>query len=369
MKTAILALLFCFTCLLALSQNTIIPEPVSMQINRGHYDLPAEIFIQTGENPEVKQIALDLGKQLTNATGFKAILNGTNSDNAIRLLLNTTTDQLLGNEGYSLTITSTSVEIKANKPAGLFYGVKTLFQLFPNEIESKSVVKNIKWQLPCVAITDYPRFGWRGLMFDISRHFFTKQEIKDFVDQMSKYKFNLLHLHLTDDEGWRVEIKSLPKLTEIGAWNVHRVGTFGNFSAPAPEEPRNYGGYLTQADIKELIDYAKGKYVNILPEIDVPGHSLAAIASYPDLSCTPGSEKYQVRSGERIMDWHDHGFTALVDNTLCPANEKVYVFLDKVFSELALLFPFEYIHVGAMNALKISGRRAPRSSNLCKSKA
>ena len=206
---------------------------------------------------------------------------------------------------------------------------------------------HIKWEVPCVTITDYPRFGWRGLMFDVSRHFFTKKEVEQYIDQMVRYKYNLLHLHLTDDEGWRIEIKGLPKLTEVGAWNVKKVGYFGTFSAPTPDEPRNYGGFYTQEDIKEMVQYAKERFVNILPEIDVPGHSLSAVVSYPELSCTPGAENYHVRSGEEIMDWsHGHPPVALVDNTLCPANEKVYDFLDKVLTQVAQLFPFGYIHMG-----------------------
>ena len=122
----------------------------------------------------------------------------------------------------------------------------------------------------------------------VSRHFFTKQEVKDFIDQMVRYKFNLFHWHLTDDEGWRIEIKGLPKLTEIGAWNVKKVGYFGTFSLPTPDEPRDYGGFYTQADITEVVQYAKERFVNIMPEVDVPGHSLAAITAYPDLSCSNG---------------------------------------------------------------------------------
>ncbi len=139
----------------------------------------------------------------------------------------------------------------------------------------------------------------------------------------------------------------MPNLTKKGAYNAKRVGYFGTFAPPAPDEPRNYGGFYTQDDIKELVTYAKQKFVNILPEIDVPGHSLAAVASYPELSCTPGAENYQVRSGEEIMDWsHGQPPVAMVDNTLCPANEKVYLFLDKVLTEVAQLFPFEYVHMG-----------------------
>jgi len=234
----------------------------------------------------------------------------------------------------------------------LFYGIQSLLQLLPPAIESRSLVNNVRWEAPCVTIKDVPRFSWRGLMFDVSRHFFTKDEVKNFIDQMVKYKYNLLHLHLTDDEGWRIQIKSLLKLTEVGAWNVRRVGTFGNFSAPTPDEPRNYGGFYTQEDIKELVQYAKDRFVNILPEVDVPGHSLAFIASYPELSCTPGAENYHVRSGERIMNWYNGGFSAIYDNTLCPANDKVYDYLDKVFTEVAALFPFGYIHVGGDECAK-----------------
>jgi hexosaminidase len=262
-------------------------------------------------------------------------------------MLNKTADNQIGNEGYHLSVTPKDITIKANQPAGLFYGVQTLMQLFPKEIEGKELIKDVKWTAPCLEITDYPRFGWRGLMFDVARHFFTKEDVEKYIEQMSRYKFNLLHLHLTDDQGWRIEIKSLPNLTKVGAWNVHKVGQFGNFTPPTPDEPRDFGGFYTQEDMKEIIAYAKERFIDIMPEVDVPGHSLAAVASYPELSCTPGADKYHVNSGESFMDW-SHGAPpiALVDNTLCPANPKVYDFLDKVFTELAALFPFPYIHVG-----------------------
>ena len=187
-------------------------------------------------------------------------------------------------------------------------------------------------------------------MFDVSRHFFSKNDVKNFIDEMVKYKYNLLHFHLTDDEGWRIQIKSLPRLTEVGAWSVRRVGTWGTFSVPTPDEPRDNGGFYTQDDIRELVQYAKDRFVDILPEVDVPGHSMAAIVSYPELSCTEGAEKYRVISGEKFMNWP--GPIALADNTLCPANEKIYPFLDKVFTEVAALFPFGYIHVGGDECAK-----------------
>jgi hexosaminidase len=325
---------------------SIIPEPVSIKEVAGSFKLPSMINIEAKGDKEMMQVATMLGKQLTATTGYKVMVNGIGNP-SIHLMLNKTTDPIIGDEGYKLDVTNTAVVIKANKAAGLFYGVQTLFQLMPKEVAGKSVAKNVSWKIPMVSVLDYPRFQWRGLMFDVARHFFGKQDVKDFIDEMVKYKYNLLHMHLTDDEGWRIEIKSLPKLTSVGAWNVKRVGYFGTFTPPAADEPRDYGGFYTQDDIRELVQYAKERFVNILPEIDVPGHSLAAVVSYPELSCTPGADKYSVRSGEEIMDWsHGQPPIAMVDNTLCPANEKVYGFLDKVLTEVAALFPFGYIHMG-----------------------
>lgn len=326
----------------------IIPEPVKLVKQPGHFVLPQNISIQVGKSPELKQTVAFLQQRLTVPTGyFVSVVHPPMANATIKLIINDTEDATLGNEGYHLNVGLKQIVIRANKPAGIFYGVQTLMQLLPKEIESKEEIESVKWVAPCVEITDYPRLGWRGLMFDVARHFFTKEEVKQYIDAMVRYKYNILHLHLSDDEGWRIEIKGLPKLTEVGAWNVKRVGTFGDFITPKPDEPRNYGGFYTQEDIKELVAYAKERFVDIMPEIDVPGHSLAAIASYPELSCTPEAVNYKVRSGEKIMDWSRGAPPlGLVDNTLCPANEKVYVFLDTVFSQVAQLFPFPYIHVG-----------------------
>ncbi|HRI19378.1 MAG TPA: family 20 glycosylhydrolase [Panacibacter sp.] len=334
-------------CQDAKSRIAIIPEPVKISEKPGSFKLPQTVVMEIAATPALNETADFLKQKLSVATGAHVTVTEKSPAAAIKLILNATANKETGDEGYQLSVTPNTITIKANKPAGLFYGAQTLVQLFPKEIESSVAVKNIQWLAPCAEITDYPRFGWRGLMFDVSRHFFTKKEVEDYIDLMARYKFNLFHWHLTDDEGWRVEIKSLPNLTKKGAFNVQKTGYFGSFSPPGPDEPVTYGGFYTQEDIKEVVEYAKERFVNILPEIDVPGHSLAAVVSYPELSCTPGAENYRVRSGENMMDW-SHGAPpiALVDNTLCPANEKVYVFLDKVMTELAALFPFEYIHVG-----------------------
>ncbi len=336
----------------ALAQNSqkqiaIIPEPVSLKQGVGNFRLPASVSIEAPSQPEMKQVIEALKERLTAAAGIKISVAGNLPSANIRMVLNTTAESAIGTEGYHVSVTPKNIVIRANKPAGLYYGVQTLLQLLPKEIESATRVSNITWEVPVVEITDIPRFGWRGLMFDVARHFFTKAEVKQFIDDMVRYKYNLLHLHLTDDEGWRLEIKGLPRLTEVGAWNVKKVGYFGTFAPPAADEPRDYGGFYTQEDIKEIVKYAQDRFVNILPEIDVPGHSLAAVVAYPELSGTAEANTYRVRSGEEIMDWSKgQPPIALVDNTLSPANEKVYVFLDKVMTQVAELFPFEYIHVG-----------------------
>ena len=354
MKNIFSILLLCLIYTAAFTQThsiAIIPEPVSVKRIAGEFVLPQNVLIEAPSTSEMKEVTRFLKERLSVAAGRSVTVQAAAPSASIKLLLNKNEDLIIGKEGYHLSVLQNGINIKANTPAGLYYGVQTLLQLLPKEIESATPIANVLWAVPAVEITDYPRFGWRGLMFDVARHFFTKEDVKLYIDNMVRYKYNLLHLHLTDDEGWRIEIKGLPKLTEVGAWNVKKVGFFGTFSPPTADEPKNYGGFYTQNDIKELVQYAKDRFVNILPEVDVPGHSLAAVVSYPELSCTPEAKNYRVRSGEPIMDWSRGAPPiALVDNTLCPANEKVYQFLDKVVTQLAELFPFEYIHMGGDEA-------------------
>ncbi len=353
MKNKLLFSLLIFINTIAAAQNTaanlqniLIPKPVSLITGDGNFILPSNLSIIFTKNEELKKIAGSLAKQLTTAGNAVAVTEG-NTAVANSFFLNLSADKSISAEGYRLQVAANGVTISASAPAGIFYGVQTLLQLLPAQIESNQNNKLTgAWAIPFVTIEDAPRFGWRGLMLDVSRHFFTVAQVKDYINQMAKYKFNLLHLHLTDDQGWRIQIKTLPKLTEVGAWRVDKTGTFGRFSKPEPNEPKTYGGFYTQEDIKELVQYAKEKFINILPEIDIPGHSLAAIAAYPDLTCTPGT--YSVNSGEQFMIWPGGGqhFYGTLDNTLCPANEKVFDFIDKVFTEVAQLFPFAYIHMG-----------------------
>ena len=342
------------TCLLASSvfaQNpSIIPVPSKAVYPKGSYTLASSIIMAGPKDAALTATYANLTDKLSRVAGKKVQWlydqGATASLASIRFNLNANADAALGNEGYQLTSDAKGVQITANKPVGLFYGIQTLLQLMPKEIESAKAVAGVKWSIPYANIIDTPRFAWRGIMLDVARHFFTKEEVKRFIDEMVAYKYNVLHFHLTDDEGWRVEIKSFPNLTKKGAFNVKKVGHFTDFSKPLPDEPRTYGGFYTQDDIKELVKYGQERFVNIMPEIDVPGHSMAAVASYPELSCTPDAVNYQVISGEPFIDWSHGHPEALQDNTLCPANEKVYTFLDKVMGEVSQLFPFEYIHMG-----------------------
>ena len=340
---------FCLTAFVFRGQNpSIIPIPNKAEYPNGAYRLPATLTLSGPKNPSLQVVFNLLSEKLNKANGYK--LSWIYGDSAplanIRFRLNKSIDSSIGKEGYRLLVNKSGVQITANNPVGLFYGIQTLIQLLPKQIESKTVASTVTWKIPFADIQDSPRFAWRGLMFDVARHFFTKDQVKQFIDEMVAYKYNILHLHLTDDEGWRIEIKSFPNLTKKGAFNVKKIGRFTEFSKPEPNEPRDFGGFFTQDDIRELVKYAKDRFVDIMPEIDVPGHSMAAIASYPELSCTPEAVNYQVISGEPFIDWSTNHAVALQDNTLCPANEKVYTFLDKVFGEVSELFPFEYIHMG-----------------------
>ncbi len=320
----------------------IIPKPLTMQVHDGHFVLNNLTAISTASSErDVNQSIQWFIDKIAVSTGYH-LSKKRSSKNAISLLLNKQADASLNDEGYTLKITPSMVTITANKTAGLFYGLQTVLQLLPPSIESVTDMQNAKWAIPCVDIKDAPRFGWRGLMLDVSRHFFTKQEVEEYIDQMTRYKYNTLHLHLADDQGWRIEIKSLPELTKVGAWRVRRTGRWGTFIAALAGEPATEGGFYTQEDMKEIIKYAQDRFITILPEIDVPAHSLALISSYPNLSCT--QLPYSVNAGGKGYERND--------NVLCIGNDSTFTMLDKIFTEIAALFPNPYIHIGGDEAYK-----------------
>jgi hexosaminidase len=351
MKKLLFLILFMATAN-AYGQNNgigLIPQPVEIKQSSGLFRLTASAKISYNA-AEVRSVADMLARKIGIATGF-SIKSVQGNSGTIQLNINKTADPKIGNEGYELTVTPKNIIISANGPAGLFYGMQTLLQLLPAEIESRNTIK-ANWTIPAVRITDYPRFSWRGMMLDVSRHFFSKEDVKKYIDEIAEFKFNTFHWHLTDDEGWRIEIKSLPGLTEVGACRVPRGGHFGDRKDPQPGEKATDCGFYTQEDVKEIIKYARERFVTIIPEIDIPGHSMAAVASYPELSCTRNPEA-KVNPGTNFAEWYGNGtFRMFIDNTLNPSDEKVYEFLDKVFTEMAALFPGPYIHVGGDECYK-----------------
>ena len=337
----------------------IIPEPVSATVQEGYFLLKPNTRIIASDAP-VSGVASLLAQMLNAPTGYHlttAAGKGNHEENAIVLRINSSKQATLGDEGYTLRVLPGQVVIAANKPQGLFYGIQTLMQLLPPAVGSHTVIKDTPWKMPCVNIMDYPRFGWRGLMLDVSRHFFSKEFVKQYIDELVKYKFNVFHWHLTDDQGWRIEIKGLPGLTETGAWRVPRTGEWNSFASPQPGEKATEGGYYTQEDIREVVAYAKKRFVTIVPEIDVPSHCLALIATYPDLSCT--KLQYDVNPGSRFLKRE-------INNVLCVANDSTWLILDKIFTQVAGLFPGEYIHVGGDEAHKSFWEACPDDLALAK---
>lgn len=332
------------------AQNQIIPLPVSFENTDGMFMMDNQTAIDLqSDNTLVKRYAELFQSYLAQGglkIPFKSVANPDRMNKAIIVSLLAAKNEQLGNEGYELEVSENTITLSANEPGGIFNGFQTLRQMMPRDFENTRDGGMGMGMIMGCKITDYPRFGWRGLMLDVSRHFFTVDEVKAYLDKMAQYKFNVFHWHLTDDEGWRVEIKSLPKLTEVGAWRVERYGRFGDTRPyPAEGEKATYGGFYTQEQVKDIIQYAADRNITIVPEIDMPGHSMAALAAYPELSVN--KEPKFVNPGSKFAEWYPDGhFEMLIENTLNPADEKVYEFVDKVVTEMAELFPGQYFHMG-----------------------
>ena len=253
----------------------------------------------------------------------------------------------LGPEGYELTVAPDSVIIRAAGQAGMFYGVQSLLQLLPPEVFAARPAPGVAWEIPCVQIADQPRFKWRGFMLDVARHFFTKDEVKQLLDVLAWHKINTLHLHLTDDQGWRIEIKKYPRLTQIGAWREDAGFGLDPKLSTAYGPDGRYGGYYTQDDIRELVAYARGRHITIVPEIEMPGHSSAALSAYPELSCNGGPYTPNAKGG-------------IFAGVYCAGKEETFEFLQNVLAEIGPLFPGQYIHIGGDEVPKDNWKKCPR---------
>ena len=303
-----------------LTRENLIPKPVSVTATAGVFELTnaTAIYIE-GESAEVKQVGQYLADRLNPSTGFGlkvSSVKGIPGKGNIYLVASGT-DPQLGEEGYELMITGDLLKVTANHPAGLFRAMQTIRQLLPDKVEA-STVQAGPWELATGTIRDYPSYSFRGSMLDVARHFFTVEEVKRYIDLIAFYKMNVLHLHLSDDQGWRIEIKSWPNLTTLGGSTQVEGGK---------------GGFYTQEQYKDIVKYAADRYITIIPEIDTPGHINAALASYAELNCN--GKAPALYTGTEV------GFS-----TLCARKDITYKFIDDVFRELSELTPGPYLHIG-----------------------
>ena len=316
--------------MLTAQEIALTPQPAHLTVKDGRFEfgnqLKAKVTPYQGDS--IRMVFESFKKELQEATGIK--VSSTQKEAKARIILDL--NPQLPAEAYKLNVSKKQVRIEASRPAGFYYALQTLKQLMPrNVMAGVATSDHSQWSLPSVEIEDAPRFEWRGFMLDEGRHFFGKDEIKRVIDMMAIYKMNRFHWHLTEDQGWRIEIKKYPKLTETGAWRNSKVLAYGDVK---PDGER-YGGFYTQKDIKEIVAYAKKKFIEIIPEIDIPGHSQAAVAAYPEfLACDP-ENKHKV--------WLQQGISTDVINV---ANPKAMQFAKEVIDELTELFPFNYIHLG-----------------------
>ncbi len=301
---------------------SLLPVPQHMEMKGCHFELNAETTISYA--PEMEGPAQYMAEIIERATGYQLSpqpIEATATENAIVLSKGATKN----NEAYVLSVDEHRVTIDAYHEQGAYRGIQTFFQLLPPAIYSTGQ-NNVQWVAQGITVTDEPRFKWRGLLLDCCRHFMEKDFVKRYIDLLAFHKMNTLHWHLTEDQGWRIEIKKYPKLTEIGAWRTLNDGT-------------NYGGFYTQEDVKEVVAYAKSRGINVVPEIELPGHSQAAVASYPHLSCTGGPFEVETEWG-------------VFKDIYCAGNDSTFIFLEDVLTEVIDLFPGDYIHIGGDEAPK-----------------
>ncbi|MBY9008578.1 MAG: beta-N-acetylhexosaminidase, partial [Candidatus Lokiarchaeota archaeon] len=305
---------------------SIIPQPVSMILGEGTFRITTQTQIESDQ--KLKYIAKYLKDLILPATGFNLVITDlkrdSNISNTIYLKLNEKVGGL-HEEGYSLKVSQERIVISAPKPVGIFYGIQTIRQLLPIEIEEKKKSSGIEWIIPSVEIEDYPRFSWRGYMLDEGRHFLGKDVVKRILNLMVLFKMNVFHWHLTEDQGWRIEIKKYPLLTEVGSKRVKtQIG--GRLSKKTDGTPHQ--GFYTRENIQEIVAYAEERFIKVIPEIDMPGHSMAALAAYPEFSCTEGPFEVQTTFG-------------IKKDVYCIGKESTFEFLFDVLDEIIQLFPSE----------------------------
>lgn len=323
----------------------VVPYPNEVSLKAGSYKVAGAVFHYDGNMDALSvQAVTDFADRLSRVTGKQSLVSEGHSRTGINFVV----DPALAPEEYSLVVNRKAVIIKASALNGFIYAIQTVKQMLPEEIFSDSLDQDEDWKLKCVVIKDAPRFAYRGMHLDVSRHFWSVDEVKRYLDVMQVHKLNRFHWHLTDDQGWRIEIKKYPRLTEKGA--VRKETLVGHLQ---PKDnvfdgtPYGEGLFYTQDQIREVVAYAAARGITVIPEIDLPGHMVAALACYPELGCTSGP--YEV--------WPMWG---VADDVLCPGNEKTFEFIENVLSEVADLFPSEYIHIGGDECPKVRWEKCPK---------
>ena len=323
---------------------SVVPYPNSVEVKCGEFEIKGAAFnYEAALDQRSKNIVQGFAQQLSLVTGVESAVTEGATISGVNFILSNT----VPTEGYKINISKNGIKVEAADLNGFNYAIQTLKQMLPVEIYGKTAAADKNWSLQCCTIEDAPRFGYRGMHLDESRHFFGMDAVKRYLDIMEIHKLNTLHWHLTDDQGWRVEIKKYPKLTEVGS--IRKKTVIGHIykSKDYDTTPYGEGMWYSQEQIREIIEYAAAKGITIIPEIDLPGHMLAALAAYPELGCTGGP--YSV--------WGDWGIS---DDVLCVGKEKTMQFLEDVLSEICDLFPAEYIHVGGDECPKVRWEKCPR---------
>jgi hexosaminidase len=325
--------------------QAIIPVPVKMTAGAGHFTVTARTVIWT--DAASTSVGYQLARYLEPATGFRLVVvtGGTPPPRSIALNHDPSLKRL-GAEGYLLDVRSSGVTARASAEAGLFYAVQTIRQLLPPEILRAAMVEGVEWRVPAVSVEDQPRFAWRGALLDVGRHFMPKEFIRKYIDLLALHKLNMLHLHLTDDQGWRIEIKQYPKLTQIGAWRKETLVGRYRRDADGQYDAKPHGGFYTQEDAREIVAYAKARHITVVPEIEMPGHAVAAISAYPELGVTGQPMEVATRWG--------------VFSDIFNAEPSTIRFLQNVLTEVMQIFPGRYIHIGGDEAEKSKWKASER---------
>ncbi len=341
-KKWILVLLISVPMMLCAQKPAIIPQPVSLQFTAGNFIIDGQTSVNFSKtDAALQQAASFFRTTIYDISGINLPFHaGTKKIIELKFI----SDTSLGDEGYMLHITPAGILISANKKAGIFYGMQSLLQTLP------AIRTNAALSIPCMDIKDYPRFKWRGMHLDVSRHFFGPEFVKEYINLLASYKMNTFHWHLVDDQGWRLEIKKYPLLTQVGAWRVDETDkVWGDRPQAQQGQPATYGGYYTQEQVNEIIKYAADRNVTIVPEIEMPGHVASAIAAYPALCCTQQPQ----------LPLTGGNYSNMASN-YCAGNDSVFMFLQDVLTEVINLFPSKYIHIGGDEVDKAPWKKCPR---------